>query len=46
MYEITLQNRLQVGFALGFSVYRADDNFAYSEYIIFLGLISLHIKIE
>jgi hypothetical protein len=44
MYEIELQNRIRVGFVLGFSVFPLDEEFDYTEYIIYLGLISLHIK--
>jgi hypothetical protein len=46
MYEIELQNRIKVGFVLGFSVFPSDKEFDYSEYIVYLGLISLHIKIK
>jgi len=45
MYEIELQNRIRVGFVLGFSIFPPDKDFRFSEYIIYLGLISLHIKI-
>jgi len=45
MYEIELQNRIRVGFVLGFSIFPPDEDFRFSEYIIYLGLISLHIKI-
>mgnify|MGYP003631249222 CR=1 len=44
MYEIELQNRIKVGFVLGFSVLPSDKDFDYDEYILYLGLISLHIK--
>ena len=45
MYEIELQNRIKVGFCLGFGIYPKDKDFDFSEYILYLGLISLHIKI-
>jgi hypothetical protein len=44
MYEIELQNRMKVGFVLGFSIFPSDKDYEYTEYIIYLGLISLHIK--
>ncbi len=43
-YTISLQNRLYIGFALGFSYYGSDKDFDYSEVILYLGLLSLHIK--
>jgi len=43
--EIEIQNRIKVGFMLGFSIYLKDADFDYSEYILYLGLISLHIKL-
>jgi len=45
MYEVSIQNRLMIGFALGFSIFTADDEFNYTEYIVYIGLISIHIKI-
>ena len=45
MYEVELQNRMKVGFVLGFSIFPSDEDFKFSEYILYLGLISLHIKI-
>lgn len=45
-YELSLQNRLYVGFALGFSYYGIDDNFNYGEFILYLGLLSLHFKYQ
>jgi len=45
MYEIELQNRIKIGFLLGFSIYPSDKEFKFSEYILYLGLISLHVKI-
>jgi len=43
-YTISLQNRLYIGFALGFSYYETDKDFDYSEVILYLGLLSLHIR--
>ena len=45
-YQISLQNRIFVGFALGFSYYGIDDNFDYGEFILYLGLLSLHFKYQ
>ncbi len=45
-YEISLQNRLQIGFALGFSYYGVDKDFEYGEFILYLGLLSLHIRYQ
>ena len=45
MYEIELQNRIKVGFCLGFGIYPNDKDYNFSEYILYLGLISIHIKI-
>jgi len=42
--EIEIQNRIKVGFMLGFAVYPQDKEFDYSEYILYMGLISIHIK--
>ena len=45
-YEISLQNRLKIGFALGFSYYGVDEEFDYGEFILYLGLLSLHFKYQ
>jgi len=45
-YIIEIQNRIEVGFALGFSWYGRDENYSYGEIILFIGLISVHIKYE
>ncbi len=45
-YEISLQNRLFIGFALGFSHYKVDQEFDYGEFILYLGLLSLHFKYQ
>ncbi len=41
---IEIQNRIQIGFALGFSYYGPDEVADYSELIIYLGLLSIHFK--
>jgi hypothetical protein len=43
-WEVEFQNRLYIGPAIGFSIYEPDKEYNFSEVIIFLGLISLHIK--
>ena len=45
-YEISLQNRLKIGFALGFSYYGVDEEFDYGEFVLYIGLLSLHIKYQ
>ena len=45
-WSLELQNRVQVGFAVGWSYYGRDEEFSYSEIILFLGLISLNFKYE
>jgi|13_taG_2_1085334.scaffolds.fasta_scaffold14242_1 hypothetical protein len=42
--EIEIQNRIMVGFSLGFAIYKRDKDYDFSEYILYLGLISIHIK--
>ena len=44
MIEIEIQNRIMVGFSLGFAIYKRDKDYDFSEYILYLGLISIHIK--
>ena len=43
-YEISIQSRLKIGFVLGFSYYGADEESEYNEVILYIGLLSLHIK--
>ena len=43
-YNIEIHNRVQIGFAVGFSWYRSDSNYDYGEFILLLGLISINIK--
>jgi hypothetical protein len=45
-WSLELQNRIQVGFAIGWSYYGIDDDFNYGEFILFLGLFSLNFKWE
>ena len=45
-WSLELQNRVQIGFAIGWSYYKRDEEFSYSEIILFLGLISLNFKYE
>jgi hypothetical protein len=44
-YEIEMINRLRIGFAIGWSYYAIDPKYDYSELNIYLGLISISIKI-
>ena len=43
-WEIELQNRIPVGIAVGWSFYNKDENHDYGEFVVYLGLISLHFK--
>lgn len=43
-YDIELQNRIHVGFVLGWSSHKPDENYDFGEFILFLGLISINIK--
>jgi len=42
--SIIIENRLTVGFALGFAYYSPDEEHDYSELTLFLGLISVIFK--
>lgn len=44
-YEISLVNRLPIGFAIGFSYFRQDENYDHEEVVVYLGLVSIHIKL-
>ena len=44
MYEIEIQNRIKIGFCLGFAYFSSDEQYDYSEFILYLGLISVHYK--
>lgn len=41
---IEIQNRIQIGFALGFSYYSAEEVANYNELILYFGLLSIHFK--
>lgn len=45
-WELEIQNRINIGLAFGWSYWGEDDEFSYSEMILYLGLISLHFKFE
>ena len=44
-FEIEIENRIFIGFQIGFSYYPVDDIFDYSELSIFLGLIALKFRL-
>tara|TARA_R100001460_G_scaffold81971_1_gene122925 strand:- start:10196 stop:10354 length:159 start_codon:yes stop_codon:yes gene_type:complete len=46
MEEVTLeiQERLSIGFALGWSFFGATEQFPYDELVIYLGIVSLNFK--
>ena len=41
---VEIHNRIQIGFALGFSYYPPDEEAIYSELIVYIGLLSVHFK--
>ena len=41
---IEIQNRIQIGFALGFSYYSSEEIANYNELILYFGLLSIHFK--
>ncbi len=43
-YVIAIENRVPVGFALGWAWYRSDEEFDYGEFILYLGLIAINVK--
>lgn len=43
-YELEIQNRINVGFALGFQYYGKDDEHDWGELTIFVGLINIVFK--
>jgi len=45
-WSLELQNRLGIGLAFGWSWYEQDSEFDYSEFILFLGVVSLNFKYE
>ena len=42
--DITIENRLHVGFAIGFAYYGPDETFDYYELTLYLGLININFK--
>ena len=44
-WELSIHNRISIGFCLGWSWYGFDDEFRYSEFVLFAGLFSLNLKI-
>lgn len=42
--KLEIQERLSIGFALGWSYYGAKMNYPYNELIFYLGFISLNLK--
>ena len=43
-YTIAIENRIRIGFSLGWAWYGVDDDYEYGELILYLGLIALNIK--
>lgn len=43
-WELSIHNRVNIGFCLGWSWYSSDSDFDHSEFILFLGLVSLNLK--
>ena len=43
-WELELHNRLQVGFALGWSYYSKDQEHEWSEINLYIGLIGITLK--
>jgi len=43
-YEIEIVNRLTIGPCFGFSIYLKDDDNEMGEWVLYLGLISIHLK--
>lgn len=42
--KLEIQERLSIGFALGWSYFGATIRYPYSELVIYLGIISLNFK--
>jgi hypothetical protein len=45
-YSVTIENRISIGFALGWSYYGRNENYDYGELTLYIGLISLKIRYE
>ena len=43
-YVISIENRMPIGFALGWAWYRVDEDYNYGEFILYIGLIAINIK--
>tara|TARA_R110000744_G_scaffold300737_1_gene409860 strand:- start:2330 stop:2476 length:147 start_codon:yes stop_codon:yes gene_type:complete len=43
-WELELQNRLSIGIAIGWSLFNKDEEYDYGEFVLYLGIISLHFK--
>lgn len=43
-WSLEIHNRLLVGPCIGFSIYPEDDDYGYSEFILFVLFISIHLK--
>jgi hypothetical protein len=43
-YNIAIENRIRVGFSLGWAWHGVEEGYDYSEFILYLGLIALNIK--
>lgn len=43
-WQIEIQNRILTGPLIGFSIYLRDEDEEVGEWILYLGLISLHVK--
>jgi len=42
--EIEIHNRIRIGFSIGWAYYGRDEDHNWSEFTIYLGLISIIIK--
>lgn len=43
-WQLEIQNRLHSGPVIGFSVYPRDEEYSEGEWILYLGLFSIHLK--
>lgn len=43
-YVISIENRMTIGFTLGWSWYTIDEDYDYGEFNLYLGLIAINIK--
>lgn len=42
--EIEIQNRLRLGLVFGWALYNIDEEYDYGEFILYLFVISLHVR--